>query len=295
MARQPHREGGRRLPRGAFLSLPLPPRAGWAVREAAERGYTLRLQETLWERAFKSEGFNRSQWSASQRDAYDDGAAAAQAGLESVPVARYRGRLRKLAVYWLLGWQGRYSLLLERDAAMRRAGELRRQLSLKEQEGAKPGAPGVPRDRPKSGAERQRAYRERKAATWITMPAEAHSNYRAASVREGTGLDRTVQSVLEKALRSLEGHDRQTAPREASNAPVPVADAAPATAAGPATSELPPAGQANAARKDSVQVEVSGRTRELLDELCCRLGRPRDIVLVHMAEALREGLVQGES
>ncbi|SDD49187.1 hypothetical protein [Belnapia rosea] len=281
--------------------------AGWAVCKAAGRGYTERLREALWDRVLKVEGIDASRWSLPERDAYDDGAAAAWAGLEGIPAARYRGRLREFVLYWIAGWQDAFRELVEGDpAAARRADEFRRQAG---SEGEEPDAPGGADGRPRSGAERQRAYRERRATAWITMPVAAQAGFREVAARRGTSLDRTLQPVLERALRLLESLDGNTdalkagAPHgeppsaEASGAPAPAVavEEAATRKPEPAALEPPPAGGPPAARKDSVQVEVSGQTRELLDEVCRRLGRPRDVVLVHMAEAMREGLVQSEA
>jgi hypothetical protein len=209
--------------------------AGWAVCKAAGRGYTQRLHETLWERVLKIESFDASRWSIPESDAYHDGAAAAWVGREGFPAARYRGRLRELAMHWIAGWQDAYRELVEGDpAAARRVAELRRLADLEEEAAAR----GATDGRPRSGAERQRAYRERRATAWVTMPAEAHAGFREASAREGTSLDRTLRPVLEAALRLLKGWDEnmgaleaearrgEPSSAEAGGVPAAVADAA---------------------------------------------------------------------
>ena len=280
--------------------------AGWAVCKAEGQGYTGRVHEVLWNRLLKLGDVDVSRWSHPERDAYADGAAAARARLEGVPAARYRGRLLEFAQHWLGGWQDAYIELVEGDlAAARRAAEFRRQADLEEQRAT---APESASDRPRSGAERQRAYRERRATAWITLSAAAHAGFREVSSRKGTSFDRTLRSVLEAALRVLNGWSedmgawdaeapggtRSSAEVRVAPAPDPAAGAAPLRTPKPAVSPTPSDVRSAAARKDSVQVEVSGQTRELLDEVCRRVARPREVVLVHMAEAMREQLARGK-
>ncbi|MGX9967093.1 hypothetical protein ACVFYP_27470 [Roseomonas sp. F4] len=170
--------------------------AGFTIAKAAARGYeearerlevALALLDCPW-----------ATWSSVQRDAFEDGVECGRRGLIPTPTLRYRGRLREQDAIWWLGWRDGFAIMTGKAAQVERhpvtePSPVGIALSIKTEDSPRP---------PRSGVERQRAYRTRRKTRSIDIGEETYELLRRLCQRNGCTVNDALRLALQTVLTS---------------------------------------------------------------------------------------------